>query len=289
MGKISKALEKAEAERQKRFTELSDGQAQMADGFVNGGETSIGVLELPSQTESSVDGLPFPLVGETEIDERVVALFDPRSPAAEQYRILRTNLLSLTPGKPVKMVLVSSSLHSEGKTVSSVNLAITMANDVTRRRVLLIDADLRAGTVHQLLAMNPKVGLSDVLAKGIPWQEALVPTALPNLTIMSSGQDHPPHPAELLSSPRMREILTQVRSSFDFCIVDAPPIVPLTDPSVLGGLTDGALLVVRAGKTQRTIVQQAASLLAQANVRLLGCILTHMESYIPEYIYRYSH
>ena len=196
MGKISKALEQAEADRLRRLT--SEKQSAAAATAVL--ERTVAVETLPelSPAVSLAEIAP-----ETKVDERIVTLFDPRSPISEQYRILRTNLLSLRGGKPVKVILVSSSLHAEGKTISSVNLGITLANDISQRRVLLVDADLRAGTVHSLLGIRPKIGLSDLLSKDIPWQEALVGTPLPNLSVIPRGVT-PPHPAELLSSPKMR-------------------------------------------------------------------------------------
>lgn len=262
MGKISKALEKAELERQTAaFSQAVAGPPVMEN-------------EVPARDVK------------THVDERVVSLIDPRSPVAEQYRILRTNLLSLKNGKSVKVVLVSSALHSEGKSVSSMNLAVTLANDINRRRVLLIDADLRAGSAHTLLGITPSAGLSEVLAKGLPWRQALVGTPLSQLDLLPCGTP-PPHPAELLASQRMKQLIEEVRGQYDFCIVDSPPIVPVADPGILGSLTDGAILVIRGGKTQRSLVQYAVSLLAQANVKTLGCILTHAERHIPEGIYRY--
>ena len=276
MGKISKALEQAEADRLKRLAP--------------GKQSATAVLERTVAVETVPEPSPAvtlaEIASETKVDERIVTLFDPRSPISEQYRILRTNLLSLRGGKPIKVVMVSSSLHAEGKTISSVNLGITLANDISLRRVLLVDADLRAGTIHNLLGIRPKIGLSDLLAKDIPWQEALVGTPLPNLSVIPRGVV-PPHPAELLSSPKMRSFLAEMRAAYDFVIVDAPPIIPLADPGILGSLTDGAVLVIRAGKTQRKMAQQALSLLEQANVKTLGCILTHVENGAPEYIYRY--
>ena len=279
MGRISKALERAEQERQQRLAE------QRRDA-------ATAVIESPATEVSGNGHEPAPVLpvvevaAEAAVDERIITLFDPRSPIAEQYRILRTNLLGLRPTKPIRCVMLSSSMHAEGKSVSAVNLAVTMANDINQRKVLLIDADLRAGTIHQLLGLRPRMGLSDVLAKELPWQEALVGTPLANLTILPRGVN-PPHPAELLGSNKMRELIAEARKTYDFVMVDTPPIVPLADPGVVGTLTDGAVLVVRGGKTQRTLVQYAASLLAQANVPLLGCILTHAESHIPEYISRY--
>ena len=281
MGRISKALEQAEADRLKRLA--SERMTSPAAAAVLEAPPAAVAVEVPPPAVPSLAEI----APETKVDERIVTLFDPRSPIAEQYRILRTNLLSLKAGKPIKVILLSSSLHSEGKSVSSVNLAITMANDIAQRRVLLVDADLRAGTVHSLLGIRPKLGLSDVLSKEMSWEEALVGTPLPNLSVIPRGLT-PPHPAELLSSQKMRRVVAEMRAAYDFVIVDAPPVIPLADPGILGSLTDGAVLIVRAGKTQRKMAQQALSLLEQANVKTLGCILTHVENRAPEYIYRYA-
>ena len=282
MGKISKALEQAEADRLKRLSADRESSSSIATAVM---EAAVAAPLPPAPLEPPVPTLA-EIAPETKVDERIVTLFDPRSPISEQYRILRTNLLSLRAGKAIKVILLSSSLHSEGKSVSSVNLGITLANDTNNRRVLVVDADLRAGTIHNLLGIRPKIGLSDLLAKEIPWREALVGTPLPNLSVIPRGIT-PPHPAELLASQKMRGLVAEMRAAYDFVIIDAPPIIPLADPGILGGLTDGAVLVIRAGKTQRKMAQQALSLLEQANVKTLGCILTHVENRAPEYIYRY--
>ena len=281
MSKISKALERAETERLKRQE-----TSRRAPEFAATVEAAMETAATGTATLEPAVPTPAQIVPEIAVDERVLALFDPRSPVAEQYRILRTNLLSLRNSKPIKMVMLSSAIHSEGKSVSCVNLAVTLANDINKRKVLLIDADLRAGTVHQLLGIRPTIGLSDVLANDIPWSEALVSTPLPNLMVLPRGTT-PPHPAELLSSNRMRQVMAEVRAEYDICLVDTPPIVPLSDPGIIGTLTDGAVIIIRGGKTQRTLVQYAISLLTQANVHVLGTILTHAEGHTPEYLYRY--
>ena len=281
MSKISKALERAELERLKL-----KGAVAVSEEAPTSTATAEMEIETAPAAPAVPEHVPAQAVPEIVVDERVLALYDPRSPVAEQYRILRTNLLSLRNGKPIKVVMLSSAMHSEGKSISCVNLAITLANDINRRKVLLIDADMRAGTVNQLLGIRPKLGLSDVLANDISWTSVLVPTPLPNLMVLPRGTT-PPHPAELLSSNRMHQVMAEVRTQYDICLVDSPPIVPLADPGIIGTLTDGAVIVIRGGKTQRTLVQYAVSLLTQANVQVLGSILTHSESQIPEYLYRY--
>lgn len=218
------------------------------------------------------------------IDPRIVAYFDPGSVISEQYRSLRTNILLNNHSRPLKAIAVCSSLQGEGKTVTAVNLAITLARDLDRT-VLLVDCDLRGGAVHQLLALNPAAGLSDVLAGGADRESAFCRTAINNLTVLPRG-GIPHNPSELLSSKKMKRLLEELKTQFDYIILDSPPVVPLTDGCVLGSQADGVLFVVRAHKTPRRLVKQARNMLEHVHAKVLGFILTQIEEDIPAYAYR---
>lgn len=218
------------------------------------------------------------------IDPRVVTYFDPTAVISEQYRGLRTNLLLNNLSKSLKTIAVCSSFQGEGKTVTAVNLAISMASGLDRT-VLLVDCDLRGGIVHQLLALNPTIGLSDVLANGTAFESAFCKTRINNLTVLPRG-GIPRNPSELLSSKKMRRLLEELRAKFDYIILDSSPVMPLTDACILSSQVDGVIFIVQAHKTQRRVVKEARNMLEHVHAKILGFVLTQTKGYIPKYSYR---
>jgi capsular exopolysaccharide synthesis family protein len=261
MGKITDALKKAAEERLSRLEKL-DTKEEAKYHFV------------AKKTSDS------------KIDPRIVAFYESNSPVAEQFRSLRTNLLALTPSKPVKVITVTSSINGEGKTVSSINLAVSMAHDLNKKRVLLMDADLRRSKVHSYLGIKPEKGLVDLLNDEVNTDDAFINIGINNLTILPAGK-MPHNPAELLSSMKFHNLISVLKEKYDYIIIDSPPIIPVTDPGVIGAQTDGVVMVVQAGRTQKGIIKHAESLLKQAQAKLLGYVLTNIQYHIPGYIYRY--
>ena len=227
-------------------------------------------------------------VEDTKIEPHIVAFHDPSSPVGEQYKIIRTNLWSLKTKGDYKTFLITSSLNGEGKTVTSINLALTMAHDLNKKSILLIDADMRKGKVARYLGLNHKPGLSEILKGEIGVDSAFVSPSIENLTIIPSGKV-PSNPAELLSSKAMSSLLASLRTRFDYIFIDSPPVMPLTDPCILGGMTDGVILAVQAARTQRDMVKTVENRLQQAHAKLLGYIMTNVEYHLPHYLYRYVH
>ncbi|UCC94526.1 MAG: CpsD/CapB family tyrosine-protein kinase [Candidatus Omnitrophota bacterium] len=233
------------------------------------------------------------------IDPRVVTYFDYSSPLSEQYRILRTNVKSyltkkstfhkVTSVKPVaspRILTLTSSVQGEGKTITAANLAVCLAHDL-ECKILLVDCDLRRGSIHALFNVNPKPGLSDILTGKVQPQEAIVPTKIPNLFVIPGGQA-PHNPSELLGSKKMRAAIEALKSeSFSYIILDTPPLLPFTDAGVLGTQTDGVILVVQAQRTHAPVVKKAKELLGQAHAKLLGFVLTKADYYIPDFYSRY--
>lgn len=225
-------------------------------------------------------------VGDSNIDPRVVTYFDPKALITEQYKILRTNVMALNKGKPPKVLVVTSSIHNEGKTLTTLNLAVTIAQSTQKPKVLLIDADLRRGRMIKYLGVQHDVGLSEVLSGKARITDALFKIDLENLTFIATGAV-PDNPAELLASEQMKNLLQEMREQFDHIIIDTPPIIPVTDAGIIGAQADGAIMIIQAGRTQRGIVRRATELLEQTHTRILGHVLTNIEYHLPEYIYRY--
>jgi capsular exopolysaccharide synthesis family protein len=156
----------------------------------------------------------------------------------------------------------------------------------------LIDCDLRKGSVHQLLNLNCEPGLSEVLTKDLEWPVALCPTRLKNLFVIPRGKT-PSNPSELLGSRKMRKILEKLKAeSFDYVIIDTPPLLPFTDARLLGVQTEGVIVVVQAQRTKAGVVKRAKDFLGQAHNKFLGFVLTQVDHYTPDfygYYYYYYH
>ncbi|MEV1203829.1 polysaccharide biosynthesis tyrosine autokinase [Microbispora rosea] len=193
-----------------------------------------------------------------------------RSVRAEAFRSLRTNLQFIGVDRQPKSLVVTSCLPGEGKSSTSVNLAITMAQ--AGWRVVLVDADLRRPSVPHYLGIEGGTGLTDVLIERARLHEVIQTWGQPGLSVLPSGRI-PPNPSELLGSRVMRSVLAQLTEEYDMVIVDAPPLLPVTDAAALGAICDGALLVVRHGKTRNEQVLRAGELLSSINARLVGTVL----------------
>jgi len=203
---------------------------------------------------------------------QLITLTDPRSPAAEAYRTLRTNLTFAGLDHPIETLVVTSPAPGEGKSIAAANLAVTMAQG--EHRTILVDADLRRPVLHEIFGVSNERGLTtmfvDSQARANP---PLVEVGVENLWLLPSGP-LPPNPADLLGSRRMEEIIAVLRSRADILLFDAPPVIAVTDAAVLGMKVDGVLLVVAAGRTRREHARQARELLERARVRVVGAVLT---------------
>jgi succinoglycan biosynthesis transport protein ExoP len=211
---------------------------------------------------------------------RLVTIDEPRSPAAEAYRTLRTNLLAACKSAKMRTILVTGARQSEGKTTTAVNLAVALAQ--VGRSVVLISADLRYPRVHALLGIGNEQGLGQVLLGALPLNAALVDTPIANLQALPSGPaSEVDEPAELLQSDRMFEVIRGCRQA-DFVIVDGPPIEPVADSLVLADLVDGVLFVADAQEGTRAGVSGARHQLDQVGGTILGGVLNRVhESRTP--------
>jgi capsular exopolysaccharide synthesis family protein len=207
--------------------------------------------------------------GTGRLDPLLVAALAPTSLAAEQYRSLRTRLKRAESGRALRAIAVTSPAKGDGKSLTAANLALTMAEEF-QQRVLLVDADLRRPSVHQLFGLAKGPGLADVLMNGADLEHALVTLPEHYLTILPAGVP-PAHPAELLGSATMRRVLDALRSRFDRILIDVPPVAPLADLHVLAPMVDGLLMIVRAGVTQKPAIERALSGLDPSKV--LGLVL----------------
>lgn len=293
--------------------------------FKEGLDTSFGVIEevesflgvgvlgvIPHMPAKSKKRglLPFPtLVTKEEkireTRERLVAQFNPRSPEAESYHTLRTAIYSVLPQKEKLAIAISSTGPREGKSLTCANLAVTSAQ--MGKKTLLIDADFRRPTVHDVFGLDRIPGLFEILTKVVPypqalknvsdlligdeaWREALKSPHLGYLSFLTSGH-LPSNPPELFDSPAVDELIRSLLTEFDFLIFDCPPILPVTDSLILAPKLDGVILVYQSGRTARNALKRAKMQLETAQAKLLGVVFNDVRPIEAEpssaYYYRY--
>ena len=203
---------------------------------------------------------------------------------AEAFRQLRTNLQFADVDHPVKVIAVTSAVPEEGKSTTAVNLALAFAE--SGARVLLIEGDLRRPRVADYLGIEGSAGLSNVLAGQVEVDDVLQPWGDRGLRVLPSGVI-PPNPSELLGSAAMTSLIEGQRNRFDMIIIDTPPLLPVTDGAVVAVKVDGAILVIRSGRTGGPQVLRAVADLRRVDARLLGCVL-NMHPAASETPYYYS-
>ena len=204
----------------------------------------------------------------------LITLSDPRSPAAEAYRTLRTNIDFSSLDRAIHALLVTSVAPHENKSITVANLAVSLAQG--DKRTILVDADVRRPALHTLFGLDNDKGLTSLFidTKG-PIEPALQTVHVPNLQVLTSGP-LPPNPAELLGSQRMLDVIEALKSRADIVLFDAPPVIAVTDAVVLSARVDGVLLVVGAGQTRRDHAQRAKEMLEKVKAHVLGVALTHV-------------
>lgn len=200
----------------------------------------------------------------------IISLSNPKSPEAEAYRTLRTNLQFSTVDHELQTILVTSTNASEGKSTTICNLAVSFAQ--IGKKVLIIDGDLRRPRLHTYLGLSNTTGISNVLTQNLPVQEAMKEAML-DIQVLTCGPI-PPNPAELLNSNRLKELLNQLKQSFDIILIDTPPVGVVTDAAILSTLVDGTLMVVASHQTESDQAVRAMKLLQTVGAKVLGTVLT---------------
>jgi succinoglycan biosynthesis transport protein ExoP len=257
-------------------------QAQMISGL-----PPLGMIPMGSRTaREGANGRRLVIASSKEAVE-LVAQVRPQSQMAESYRALRTSLLLSNLGAPPKVIMITSALPQEGKTTTSINCAVVLAQKGVR--VLLIDADLRRPSIHKTLGMGPRSGLSNVLTGSATLEQTITrSTILPNLSVLPAGTP-PPNPAELLASTNMRDVLEELRGQYDHIVVDTPPSLSVTDAVVLSPRADAVVLVIRSGQTTKQALRRSRDLLAQVNAKVSGVLLNAVDLSSPDYYYYYEY
>jgi capsular exopolysaccharide synthesis family protein len=245
------------------------------------------MIPLGSKSITEVSGKQRLSITSSKESVELITQSRPQSQMAESYRALRTSLLLTSLGAPPKVILITSALPQEGKTTTSLNCGIVLAQKGSR--VLLVDADLRRPSIHKALGMGPRTGLSNVLTGGATVQQATVrSTVLPTLFVLPAGTP-PPNPAELLASANMGDILTQLREQYDHIVIDTPPTLSVTDAVIMSTRADAVVLVIRSGQTTRQALRRARDILARVNAKVAGVLLNAADLTSPDYYYYYEY
>ncbi len=228
----------------------------------------------------------FQLSCHTGYASMLVAAKHPRSTITEAYRMLRTNLQYSAVDHPLRTLMVTGAEPLDGKSLTAANLAVVLAH--AGRRVILVDADLRRPTQHQIFELDNHVGLTSLLLDpGMTLSRALFPTRVEHLYLLASGL-LPPNPSELLGSKRMGDVIEMLRREADIVVFDSPLVTTVTDPAVLAPRLDGTLLVVRSGRTRRTIARQVKETLTSLGAHIAEVCLNSLPGRRTGYYYAYA-
>ena len=235
----------------------------------------------------------------------LITHFDPKSPVAEAYRTLRTNVQFARMERSGKILVITSPTLQEGKTTTIVNLALTLAQ--SGQRTLLIGGNMRRPSIHRFFGIEREPGLSDILIGSTPWRDCVRTVAdilmgrfemedimaapgLDNLHIIEAGPI-PANPSELLSTPKMAEFLRAVRDEYDIVLIDTPPVLPVTDSAIVASQADGVILVYQAGKVGRLVLKRAKVHIENVGGKVWGVVLNDVKTEIAGYAYThyYTH
>jgi len=219
---------------------------------------------------------------------------EPRSPVAESFRSLRTNITYAAVDSPLRRVLITSPTPQDGKTTVSTNLAVVMSQ--SEKRVVLIDADLRRPQVHHKFGLLNRIGMSDLFVRPLEVLDGVLQSCdVPRLSVITSGR-MPPNPAELLTSQKMELIFERLSEDHDLILVDTPPVLSVTDAAALATKMDGVIIVIKPGATKSAALEQSITQLRAVGARVLGVVVNGVDPgsrkygyYYQRYFSKYSH
>jgi capsular exopolysaccharide synthesis family protein len=235
----------------------------------------------PSEPSAEVPlGDDLLVVVDQSVSPFLVVFHDPAGFRAEQFRSVRNKLLTMNPDGSPRVLVITSAIKGEGKTITAINLAMTFA-EMERTAVLLVDGDLRGPAIEEYLNLNPHPGLADVLLGRIGLERAVRDSGFRNLQLLGAGM-RLAGPSELLTGPRIEELFARLKESYQYVIVDTPPTLPVTDASMLAARADGCLLVVRLEHSPKTLAKDALRTLQDLGGNVLGTFVTEVRGADPD-------
>jgi capsular exopolysaccharide synthesis family protein len=229
-----------------------------------------------------------------KVDPVVIAFHDRYNAICEHYRGVRARLLTMNPQRASQVIAITSGIPEEGKSVSTLNLGLILAEG-GEQRIVVADADFRRTSLARMLGVASSPGLADVLRGAVSLNDALQPTPLPNLKFLPAGDVHGQAYGDLLAGPSASATMEEFRSRFDYALIDTPPVTTVSDVCLLAPHCDGAIMVIQMCRTPEPTVQQAVRTLQANNVKVLGCLLSrardrgtgYYEHYYSSYYYRH--
>jgi succinoglycan biosynthesis transport protein ExoP len=219
-------------------------------------------------------------------ESALISLRDPKDIVTESYRTIRNSIKFASLDKPINSLLVTSSIENEGKTVTVVNLGISITHE--GKKVLLVDADFRKPAMHKIFGLANSIGITNILAEEAKPGDAIKETDIEGLSLLLSGPI-PPDPGGIVESEKMRRLIEDLGQQYDITILDSPPILVINDVMVLARYVDGAIITLEAGKITRRALSQARELLKQANIQVVGAILNKLRIERGGYYYSYQY
>ncbi len=291
MGRIADALKRAEQERRQAL--VAEG-AQLPE---HAGSTALldvcaanTATDAPGSDSGSAEtgqgGEPSPLV--EGLSESLVPFFERSSLVTEQYRSLRTRLLSQNPNYEHRVMAITSAVPKEGKSVTTLNLGCVLA-EIRHLRVVVVDGDFRRSSLAHMLNQPSGPGLAEVLAGSATYEEVLRPTPIPNLMFMPAGSTKGRSAAELLTSSAALPAFQRMKNEFHYTIVDTPPATTVTDVGIIGQMCDGVIMLVRLHRTNEAAAKRAARLLQVNHIPVVGCLLVGRDAPGSRYSYGYGY
>jgi capsular exopolysaccharide synthesis family protein len=201
---------------------------------------------------------------------QLISLNNPKAKASEAFRTLRTNLQFSSVDDTLKSILVTSSVPSEGKSTIMANLGITYAQ--ADKKVLILDCDLRRPSIHKHFEISNSSGLTNLLIDASSLEDYIFATEIPNLYVIPSGPI-PPNPSDLLGTKRMKLLLAKLQDLFDLILIDAPPVIAVTDAQILSTMADGVIIITSYGEVEKGALAKTKTLLDMVGARMLGLVL----------------
>ena len=269
MGRIADAL--ARAERQRELTTPSGAAAETKTPDRWGGW--YGAAQQPVRESTATEVLSFssapPAPG---MAEEIVTYYDRSSIVSEQYRSLRTRLLSANPYHEHRLYAISSAVPGEGKSVTVVNLGFSFA-EIGHLRTLVIDADFRHSSLAAMLNTDPAPGLADLLRDEVSYEDVIRTTPAPNLCFVPAGRTRGRPAAELFSTRLARVVFSRFQKDYHYVLVDTPPLTTVADVGILGQMTSGVIFVIRMHRTAEPLALRALKHLTQNNIPVIGSVV----------------
>ncbi len=267
------------------------GAEAAGDAPSTGASTSSSFVAEPAQTpppETLDNGVDDRTISwdASKLDPALVTVHERYSPTAEQYRSLRARLLNMNPRHVHQTTIITSSVPQEGKSVTTINLGMVMAEG-NERKVCLVDADFRRASIARMLRIPPSPGFADLIRGEAALADVLHPTHLPNLKVITAGSVSGKEYGELVGASVVRTILAELRERFDYSFIDTPPVNTVSDVSMLAPHCDGAIIVIEMRRTPEPSVQEAVRTLQTTNVKILGCLLSRYDDERGHYYERY--